>query len=102
MEAYAVSRAVNSVKNDTEECIERLPEESGNLMSREVACVVAVFRLLEFAASSDPGDAVRIDADDHGKNIGHGLEMSGTKRSRPGALSSSFMSKSESHSAQPV
>jgi putative SOS response-associated peptidase YedK len=28
MEAYAVSRAVNSVKNDTEECIEPLPEES--------------------------------------------------------------------------
>ena len=28
MEAYAVSRAVNSVKNDTEECIEPLAEES--------------------------------------------------------------------------
>jgi hypothetical protein len=43
MEAYAVSRAVNSVsvKNDTEECIEPLPEESGNLMSREAACVFA-------------------------------------------------------------
>jgi putative SOS response-associated peptidase YedK len=26
MEAYAVSRAVNSVKNDTEECIEPLAE----------------------------------------------------------------------------
>jgi len=25
MEAYAVSRVVNSVKNDTEECIEPLP-----------------------------------------------------------------------------
>jgi putative SOS response-associated peptidase YedK len=28
MEAYAVSRAVNSVKNDTEQCIEPLAEES--------------------------------------------------------------------------
>ena len=27
MEAYAVSRAVNSVKNDTEECIEPPPRE---------------------------------------------------------------------------
>ena len=27
MEAYAVSRAVNSVKNDTEECIERIDDE---------------------------------------------------------------------------
>ena len=27
MQAYAVSRAVNSVKNDTEECIEPLPGE---------------------------------------------------------------------------
>ena len=26
MEAYAVSRAVNSVKNDTEECIQPVPE----------------------------------------------------------------------------
>ena len=26
MEAYAVSRAVNSVKNDTEECIEPIHE----------------------------------------------------------------------------
>ena len=27
MEAYAVSRAVNSVKNDTEECIEPIDDE---------------------------------------------------------------------------
>jgi putative SOS response-associated peptidase YedK len=27
MEAYAVSRAVNSVKNDTEECIEPINDE---------------------------------------------------------------------------
>jgi putative SOS response-associated peptidase YedK len=27
MEAYAVSRAVNSVKNDTEECIQRMETE---------------------------------------------------------------------------
>ena len=26
MEAYAVNRAVNSVKNDTEECIEPVPD----------------------------------------------------------------------------
>ena len=26
MEAYAVSRAVNSVKNDTDECIQPVPE----------------------------------------------------------------------------
>jgi hypothetical protein len=65
-------------------------------VSSSLAC------LLEFVASSDLGDAVRIDADDHGKNMGHGLDISGTKRSRPGALNSSFMSKSESHSAQPL
>jgi hypothetical protein len=35
----------------------------------------------------------RIDADDHGKNIGHGLEMSGTIGSSAGTLSSSFVSK---------
>ena len=27
MEAYAVNRAVNSVKNDTEECIEPVPPD---------------------------------------------------------------------------
>jgi putative SOS response-associated peptidase YedK len=27
MEAYAVSRIVNSVKNDTEECVEPIDEE---------------------------------------------------------------------------
>jgi hypothetical protein len=47
-------------------------------------------------------DASRTDADAHGKNIIHGLDMSGTMRSSPGALSSSFMSKSESQIAQPL
>jgi putative SOS response-associated peptidase YedK len=28
MEAYAVNRAVNSVKNDTEECIEPIADEA--------------------------------------------------------------------------
>jgi hypothetical protein len=49
-----------------------------------------------------PMDASRNDADDHGKNIMHGLDMSGTMRSSPGVLSSSFMSKSESQIAQPL
>ncbi len=31
LEAYAVNRAVNSVRNDTEECIERAAEEDALL-----------------------------------------------------------------------
>src|SRR5262245_94854 len=52
------------------------------------------------SARRDPIDAFCADADDHGKNIIHGLDMSGTMRSSPGAVSSSFMSKSESQIAQ--
>jgi hypothetical protein len=43
-----------------------------------------------------------MEAEIHGKNIAQGLDMSGTISSSPGALSSSFMSKIESHSAQPL
>jgi len=43
-----------------------------------------------------------MEADVHGKNIAQGLDMSGTISSSPGAPSSSFISKSESHSAQPL
>jgi hypothetical protein len=50
----------------------------------------------------DPEGALRMEADVHGKNITQGLDMSGTISSSPGALSSSFISKSESHSAQPL
>jgi hypothetical protein len=42
-----------------------------------------------------------MEADDHGKNMTQGLDISGTISSSPGALSSSFISKSESHRAQP-
>jgi TPR repeat protein len=40
-----------------------------------------------------------MEADVHGKNITQDLDMSGTISSSPGALSSSFISKSVSHSA---
>jgi hypothetical protein len=53
-------------------------------------------------ASSDPEASLRMEADVHGKNITQGFDMSGTISSSPGALSSSFKSKSESHSAQPL
>jgi hypothetical protein len=43
-----------------------------------------------------------MEADDHGKNMTQGLDISGTIGSSPGALSSSFISKSESHRAQPL
>jgi hypothetical protein len=43
-----------------------------------------------------------MEADDHGKNMTQGLDISGTISSSPGALSSSFISKSESHRAQPL
>jgi hypothetical protein len=41
-----------------------------------------------------------MEADVHGKNITQGLDMSGTISSSPGALNSSFIRRSESHSAQ--
>jgi len=47
-------------------------------------------------------DVFRNDADVHGKNIIHGFDMSGTMRSNPGAVNSSFRSKSESQIAQPL
>lgn len=51
-------------------------------------------------ASNDPEGALRMEADVHGKNITQGLDMSGTISSSPGALNSSFIRRSESHSAQ--
>jgi hypothetical protein len=38
-----------------------------------------------------------MEADVHRKNMAQGLDMSGTISSSPGTLSSSFISKSESH-----
>ena len=43
-----------------------------------------------------------MEADVHGKNITQGLDMSGTISSSPSTLSSSFISRSESQSAQPL
>src|SRR6187200_2808100 len=43
MEAYAVSRVVNSVKNDTEQCIESLEDGSEVLIRRSEACVQWLF-----------------------------------------------------------
>ena len=63
------------------------------------------YRIGRYYASARRGstDAFRNDADvQHGKNIIHGLDMSGTMRSSPGVLSSSFMSRSESQIAQPL
>jgi hypothetical protein len=35
MEAYAVSRVVNSVQNDTEECLEPIDDEATNATKRK-------------------------------------------------------------------
>jgi hypothetical protein len=55
-----------------------------------------------FDQLGDPESALRTEADVHGKNMTQGFDMSGTISSSPGALSSSFISKSDSHSAQPL
>jgi hypothetical protein len=60
------------------------------------------FSSLEFDPLSDPEGDLRREAEVHGKNITQGLDMFGNISSSPGALSSSFISKSESHSAQPL
>jgi hypothetical protein len=60
------------------------------------------FSSLEFDPLSDPEGDLRREAEVHGKNITQGLDMSGTISSSPGTLSSSFISKSESQSAQPL
>ena len=52
--------------------------------------------------SHDAVQRLRSDSDVHGKNIGHALVMSGTIRSSPGAVSSSFMSSKASQSWQPL
>jgi len=62
----------------------------------------ARFYSLGFDPFSDPEGALRMEADVHGKNITQGFDMSGTMSSSPRAVSSSFISKSESHSAQPL
>jgi hypothetical protein len=71
-------------------------------LATELLLALRTCRRCYSSARRGSTDVFRNDADLHGKNIIHGFDMSGTMRSSPGAVSSSFRSKSESQIAQPL